>query len=258
MKSPTAQMRERYRQWQSTIMKIPTLQGIIDRRILVNFIADPDLIQKIIPNPFRPKIYKGKAVVGICLIRFKHIRPKGFPSFLGVSSENGAHRIAVEWADQGKMQEGVFILRRDSSSFLNTLAGGRIFPGRHFHAKFGVKEEGGHYHIAFESSDGTTFSIDCDKTEKLPRDSIFETLDNASRFFESGAIGYSPNGDKFEGLKLKTYNWNVDPLNVTSVYSSFFDNQNLFPKESIKFDNALLMTQLKHEWMSLKQMSHCL
>ena len=162
-------------------MKIPTIQGIIDRRVLVNFTVDSDVIQKIIPQPFRPKIYKGKAIIGICLIRLKHIRPKGLPSFIGVSSENGAHRIAVEWAENGEQKEGVYIPRRDTSSLLNSLAGGRIFPGRHFHAKFDIKEGNGHYHIAFKSSDGTTISIDGEKTEKLNSNSIFQNLETASK-----------------------------------------------------------------------------
>ena len=239
-------------------MKIPTIQGTIDRRVLVNFTVDPDIIQKIIPQPFRPKIYERKAIAGICLIRLKHIRPKGLPNFVGISSENGAHRIAVEWTENGETKEGVFIPRRDTSSILNTLAGGRIFPGRHHHAKFDVKEANGHYHIAFKSSDGTTISIDGDKTSRLNSNSIFRNLDNASKFFEGGAVGYSPNGDKYDGLKLKTFNWKVEPLNVTSVHSSFFEDEKFFPKGSVQFDNALLMTQIKHEWYSVGQKSHCL
>ena len=86
-------------------MKIPTIKGVIDRRILINFTVDPQIIAKLIPKPFKPKIYKGKAIVGICLIRLKEIRPKGFPSFIGISSENGAHRIAVEWEENGEIKE---------------------------------------------------------------------------------------------------------------------------------------------------------
>ncbi len=77
-------------------------------------------------------------------------------------------------------------------------------------------------------------------------------------FFEGGAIGYSPSGNKFDGLKLKTFNWKVEPLNVSAVQSSFFENEYIFPKGSVKFDNALLMTQIKHEWHSVGQKSHCL
>jgi hypothetical protein len=234
-------------------MKIPTIQGIIDRRVLVNFIVDPSIIKTIIPQPFRPKVYKSKAVVGICLIRLKHVRPKGFPNFIGISSENAAHRIAIEWTENGEAKEGVYIPRRDTSSLLNSLAGGRIFPGRHFHADFDVKEENGDYHIAFTSSDGTTISIDGYKTEALNLNSIFKDLDEASDFFEGGAIGYSPNGEKFDGIRLQTFNWKVETLHVTKVQSSFFENENIFPKGSIQFDNALLMTQVKHEWHSMEQ-----
>lgn len=239
-------------------MKIPVIEGLIDRRILVNFTVDPDVIQQIIPQPFRPKIYRDKAIAGICLIRLKNIRPKGLPDFISISSENGAHRIAVEWTENGETKEGVFIPRRDTSSLINSMAGGRIFPGRHFHAKFDVKEESGNYHVAFKSSDGTTISIKADKAERFNPNSIFKNLDNASAFFEGGAIGYSPNGNKYEGLKLKAFNWKVEPLNVISVRSSFFENEIVFPKGSVQFDNALLMTQIKHEWHSVGQKSHCI
>src|ERR1019366_4860695 len=193
-------------------MRIPTIQGIIDRRILINYTVDPDIIQSILPQPFRPNVYRGKAIVGICLIRLKHIRPKGLPGFMGLSSENGAHRIAVEWTEKGETKQGVYIPRRDTSSMFNTLAGGRIFPGRHFHARFDVKEEGGNYQVAFKSSDGAFISIDAQKSENFNANSIFQNLDNASRFFEGGAVGYSPSGTRYEGLELKTAQWKVEPL----------------------------------------------
>ncbi len=232
-------------------MRIPTIQGVIDRRVLVNFTVDPEVIKKVIPTPFRPKIYKGKAIAGICLIRLKQIRPKGSPSYIGVSSENAAHRIAVEWTENDEVKEGVFIPRRDTSSILNSIAGGRIFPGKHFHSKFDVREEQGHYHVAFKSSDGTAISVDGEKTEELDTNSIFKTLQEASDFFEGGGVGYSPSGNKYDGLQLKTFNWKVEPMKVTAVYSSFFEDKSIFPKGSVEFDNALLMHQIKHEWHSV-------
>ncbi|QJX48020.1 hypothetical protein HMJ29_14160 [Hymenobacter taeanensis] len=232
-------------------MRIPTIHGIIDRRILINFTADPQDVAKILPAPFRPKVYKWKAIVGICLIRLKNIKPKGLPDFLGISSENGAHRIAVEWDEDGRTQEGVFIPRRDTSLKLNAVVGGRLFPGKHYLANFNVRETGLDYHIDFTSSDQTSISIDAKEVEHFTKDSIFETLENVSEFFEKGAIGYSPNGSKFDGLQLKTYNWQVKPLAVSEVQSSFFADSTIFPAGSIKFDNALLMTKVEHEWHSV-------
>lgn len=232
-------------------MKLPAIHGFIDRRILINFTADPKDVEKFLPAPFRPKLYKGKAIVGICLIRLKNIKPKGFPGFVGISSENGAHRIAVEWDDEGQVKEGVFIPRRDTSLRLNTIVGGKLFPGKHHLAKFNVIETSGNYHIDFTSSDETQISIDAKEVTTFDTNSVFETLENASSFFEKGEIGYSPNGKKFDGLKLEVYNWKVKPLEVCKVKSSFFENETVFPKGSVRFDNALLMTKVEHEWQSM-------
>jgi hypothetical protein len=233
-------------------MRLPTIHGYIDRRILINFTADPHVVRKIIPHPFRPKLYKGRAIVGICLIRLKHIKPKGLPDFVGLSSENGAHRIAVEWEDKGTIKEGVYIPRRDTSLFFNTLAGGRIFPGKHHLAKFTVKEGEGNYFIQFTSSDNTSIRIDAKETADFPATSIFETLENVSAFFEKGSVGYSPNSNKYEGLELETYLWQVKPLEVMDLHASFYENEAVFPKGSIGFDNALLMTKVEHEWKQVK------
>jgi hypothetical protein len=232
-------------------MKIPSITGIIDRRMLVNFRIDPEIAKAMVPAPFRPKIINGKAIAGICLIRLKQVRPKGLPAFMGMGSENGAHRIAVEWMEGGDLKEGVYIPRRDTSSLFNTLTGGRVFPGRHYRAQFDVVEKDGNYHIAFKSSDGTTISVDASLTETFSKGSIFKDLPAASAFFKGGSTGYSPNGNKYEGLLLNTHKWEVKPLEVSQVASSYFDNEQMFPKGSIEFDNALLMTNISHDWSSL-------
>jgi len=131
------------------------------------------------------------------------------------------------------------------------MVGGRIFPGRHYLADFNVEESGGNYHIDFTSSDNTTILIDAKETSSFNSNSIFETLQNASDFFEKGEVGYSPNGKRYEGLKLQAYKWQVTPLEVINVHSSFFENEAIFPKGSVCFDNALLMSQVEHEWHSM-------
>lgn len=235
-------------------MKLPLIEGIIDRRILVNFQVDPGILSKFLPAPFRPKLYKGKALAGICLIRLKEIRPKRFPKLLGISSENAAHRIAVEWTEDGILKEGVYIPRRDTSSYFNHIAGGRIFPGKHHLAKFDVKEKGDDFHIAFKSSDGTSILFDGARTDTWSSSSVFDSIDDASSFFKKGAVGFSPNGHKLDGIELETFQWKVEPLSLNKVQSSFFDDQSIFPSGSVKFDNALLMTNLQHQWHSYRQM----
>lgn len=224
--------------------------GTIDRRILINYQADKEVIERFLPAPFRPKLVKGKAIVGICLIRLKNIRPKGIPFNAGISSENGAHRIAVQWTEYGETKEGVYVPRRDTSSRLNSLAGGRIFPGIHHLADFKVNEGNGQYHVRFDSDDETFLEISAAETNDWSEQSIFEDQDCASDFFKNGSMGYSPDrtGNAFDGLELKTKKWEVSPLIVTKVKSSFFEDELIFPNGTIKFDNALLMRSIDHEW----------
>ena len=152
-------------------MRIPVVRGVIDRRILVNYHVDPNVLAPLLPAPFRPKVIHGVGLVGICLIRLKKVRPSSFPSWLGISSENAAHRTAVEWDDHGVVRDGVYVRRRDTNSRLNSLAGGRVFPGVHHHTKFTVREtadrfevavcsdDGAHQNVGARSSDGTVAGV---------------------------------------------------------------------------------------------------
>ncbi len=234
-------------------MRIPIIRGLIDRRILVNFRIAPALLSNILPKPFRPQIVNGFGVAGICLIRLTQIRLKWMPDFMGVSSENAAHRIAVEWDTKSGVRTGVFVPRRDTSSLFNSIAGGRIFPGVQNRAHFDVEEVDDHYRIGMRSLDRTaSVFLECQRTATMPDNSIFRTIEDASRFFKAGALGYSPQKTNrvFDGMELKTFTWSLEPLAVSRVESSFFDDRNRFPVGSVTFDNALLMRGIEHEWHS--------
>jgi hypothetical protein len=232
-------------------MQIPVIRGIIDRRILVNYRVDPDVLSRLLPAPFRPKLVNGKGMAGVCLIRLKNIRPRFMPSFLGISSENAAHRIAVEWDQDGKIKEGVFIPRRDTSSRLNMLVGGKLFPGVHHHAAFQVQEHDDRYRIELNSDDRQThLLVEGHVAQELPPTSVFRSIKEASEFFERGSLGYSVTArpGQFDGLELRSFGWQVQPLAAVKVESSFFKGRDLFPPGSVEFDCALLMRGIEHEW----------
>ena len=235
-------------------MKIPTIQGIIKRRILINYRAEPHVIQNILPSPFRPKLHNGKAIAGICLIRLEHIRPKFTPEFVGISSENAAHRIAVLWEDiNGKTQEGVYIPRRDTDSFISSAVGGKLFSGEHHKAKFEIKESANELDFEMKSDDQkVSVNFTGQTSDTLPKNSIFSSLDEASVFFETGSLGYSPskNTKQLDGILLEIENWNVSAFDLERVYSSFFDDKKIFSNGSIEFDHALFMQNIAHEWHS--------
>lgn len=234
-------------------MKLPIIQGIIRRRMLINFRVAADVMQKQLPQRFRPKLQGGFAIAGICLIWLEEIRPRHMPEFLGISSENGAHRIAVYWDEDGQQKEGVYIPRRDTSSLMNHFAGGRLFPGEHHHAEFDVKDDGDLIDLSMRAKDdGVSVEVRARNAATLPKSSLFKSLDEASAFFAGGSVGYSvtTDDDRLDGIKLKTQTWKVSALDVEHVRSSFFADEKQFPKSSVEFDCGLLMRDIEHEWVS--------
>ena len=238
-------------------MRLPVIEGIIRRRILVNFRVDPDVIQKVLPSRLEPKLHRGHAIAGICLIRLEQVRPKRFPQVVGISSENAAHRIAVVWDERGISHEGVFIPRRDTDSQINHLLGGRVFPGEHHKAEFKIDETGERIAFSMKSNDGdVSVEVIGRQSERLPQSSIFESLRESSGFFEAGSLGYSTTSDRdrLDGLLLETREWRVEPLSVEQVYSSYFADEKKFPKGSAEFDHALIMRNILHEWHTVSDL----
>jgi hypothetical protein len=232
-------------------MRIPVIRGLIERRILVNYRVDPEVLAELVPAPFRPRRIHGWGMAGICLIRLRGIRPRFIPETLGVTSENAAHRIAVEWDEWGLTREGVFIPRRDTTSWLNVLVGGRVFPGEHHWARFQVDERDERYRIEMRArDDGVRLRVDGRLGTGLPESSIFHSMAECSDFFRRGSLGYSVTSDvhRLDGLELRCADWQVEPLEVESATSSFFEDRERFPEGSVEFDSALLMRNIEHEW----------
>lgn len=229
---------------------MPIIDGVIERRVLVNFRVAPQHLAPMLPAPLRLQLVDGWAIGGICLIRLTSIRPKGLPAVVGLRSENAAHRIAVEWDDNGRQRTGVFVPRRDTDSPLNTLLGGRLFPGVHHRADFAVREQGGELAITMRTRDGGgSISVTGRVTHMLPESSVFGSVDRVSTFFEQGSVGYSPARDgSLDAIELETFRWEMVPLAVDEVFSSYFHDTNRFPEGSAVFDSAMLMRDISHRW----------
>jgi hypothetical protein len=231
-------------------MRLPVVAGWIERRVLLNYRVDANVLAELLPAPFRPKLVRDQGIAGICLIRLRQVRPRPLPALVGIASENAAHRIAVEWDGPDGVHQGVYVARRDTSNPFNVFAGGRFFPGIHRPARFQVREWAEGLSLSVASRDGSTrIAVRGTIAAAMPMGSVFGSLGEASEFFRSGSVGYSPSSNgSFDGMELRTTGWRVEPLAVDLVESSYFDDRSRFPEGSIAFDHALLMRSVPHEW----------
>ncbi len=231
-------------------MRAPAIRATMQRRILVNYRVDPKVLASVLPPPFRPSLVGGHGMAGICLIRLGDVRPAGLPAALGMTTENAAHRVAVEWDTPEGPVTGVYIPRRDTSSRISAALGGRIFPGWQHRARFRVTEGAGSYRIELSSRDGEVdVTVAAHRADALTG-SVFGSVEEASAFFRCAPLGYAatPRDGVFDGVALAADEWAIAPLHLDEVRSSFFDDPARFPSGSAIPDSAFLMANLETTW----------
>jgi hypothetical protein len=239
-------------------MRTPRLASRIERRLLINYRIDPAIAARLVPGPMRPQLVDGWAVAGICLIRLGRTRPLLVPAPIGPGSENAAHRIAVEWDTADGVVRGVYIPRRDTGSRINAVAGGRLFPGRHHLSRFETHDSAAELRIAFTGPAGSAnVGVHVRPAATLSGSQLFGDLDEASEFFRRGSAGYSATTDpaRLDGVELNTPAWQVAPVELVSVRSSFFDDPVRFPPGSASLDCGLLMRDVPAVWTALPSMA---
>ena len=222
----------------------------IERRLLVSYRIAPERAAALVPPPFRPHVVNGHAIGGVCFIRMSGLRPARLPLAAGLTTENVAHRFAVEWDDEHGSQTGVYIPRRDTDSRITAALGARIFPGAHHLARFDVTESAGMIRIAVRSGDRVvSLSVTAEPAPALSSP-LFASLGEATAFFRQATLGFSPStaDGGLDGVRLHSTSWAARPMTISAMNSSLFDNAAAFPAGTCALDSAILMTNITARW----------
>lgn len=243
-----------------SLINTSTITGIIARRVVVSLRITPEVIARILPPSFQPKVIHGWAIAGLCLTRLSHMRLTGMPAFMGIPSENCAHRIVVSWFDEnGNSQDGVYLPLRHTDSALNILLGKTLFPAELEKAQFDVTESDTELNFRMSANKGR-FQIEFKGTllEDVPAGSIFSSAAELSDFQEQVKVGFWTRSerDTFDAHQLQVQKWSGRPMRVDQFYSSYFSDADVFPPGSVEIDSAFFMHNLKHTWLQ-REISPC-
>lgn len=232
-------------------MHVHDIDAFLERRLLLNYRVDPDVVAAILPQPFTPRIVKGYAIAGVCLIHMSDVRPKGLPAAIGIKVQGSAHRIAVGWIDQdGEERHGVYILRRDSGSRVVGIIGRRALAEHPAH--FATSETQDDIAIDVDSRDGRgSVRVQVRVASDLSS-SVLGTLAEAREFFEHGGPGYTQmRPGKFTGVALSAISWDMTPLQLSEARSAWLDDPQIFPTGTAVLDSALVMRRTNSSWRSV-------
>ena len=232
-------------------MRIPVIRGIIDRRILVNYRVDPEVLASILARALPPQAHqRGRDGGHLPDPTEADTAPFPAPAPRAILREcRPSDRRRVEHGNE--RHEGVFVPRRDTSSRLNTAVGGKLFPGAHHHARFSVQEEDGRYRIGLDGDDDRTHLLSRGMSHRgcrRPRSSDHSRRRPNSSSMVLWVTRRRPKRGSSTVWNCGASAGGLNRWTSTRVESSFFEDQVRFPAGSVEFDCALLMRGIEHEW----------
>jgi hypothetical protein len=224
------------------------VRTVIDRRLLLTMRIDPSVVHRVLPDGFRPRLVDGSAVGGICFLRLRDLHPAGL-AVPWVVTENVAHRFAIMRDGAEGAIPGVYVPRRDTSSRVAALLGGRLIEGELLHARFEVHDTVSRLCIDVEGRGGLQVHVSAHAAD-ASRSSLFGTVEEESLFYQDACTAYSPNRRRkvIEAVELESERWTGTPMEVGHFCSSVFDDTAIFPRGSWTLDSAMLVRNIRAEW----------
>lgn len=226
-------------------------RGFLERRVLVNYRVAPGVLERLLPPRTHLRLCRGVGIATVSLVRQSHVRPRFLPAALGLSSDSAVYSICVE-GDGGRSSAADLVaLRRETSSWFSS----RMLHGLYQHARFEVCDDIDHLRVRVTGDDGTPcIALDGMPTPQLPAQSVFRSLAEASAFCGCPVGRPAQTALRLEG-PLPACEAKYEPLAISQLQVSFFDNTSLFPPGTAVFDSALVLRHLEHQWCGLPVLS---
>lgn len=190
--------------------------------------------------------------VACAMVQTKHLRPKGFPKFMGNDFFLTGFRIFVRYnTSWGKRLRGLYIIKSETNKKKMEFFG-NIFT----HYKYTTTDinQEINKNITEISSKKSNFNIRIENTEEevqLPKNSPFTTWKEARRFAGPLPFTFTYNETKNEVLIIEGVrsNWQPTPIKVLHHSFSFIESLNL---EGAVLANAFKVEQVPYSWKSGK------
>ncbi len=209
-------------------------------RVLVLYRVDPTAAQELLPTNCRPVLVGERAIVGLCYTKLGSIRSRWLPGRLGSPSEHLAVRIPAEFNGKKDHEPGTWILRRQTSSWIEARCGDKLFRGEYERATFSLEERANGMTIDVHRGEREELHLRAETSDALAG-SVFANPRRLDEFLaETQAVRphdvFAPEADD---LELHTGCVTSEPLSVLELRSAFFDSHNRFPDDAAQLDSAV-------------------
>ncbi|SRR5258708_8188381 len=234
----------------STLKNHPfAVEAFFNASLVLTYAVPKAALEQAIPGCLQLDLFKDEwAFIAAAFVDTSHLRPRGFPEFLGNDFFLAGYRIFVSYRNnQGKRLRGLYILRSETNkakmSFL-----GNIFTHYNY-LKTDIEYYKDEDKISiFSNNSGLDIKVSLNKKEvALPHSSPFSEWKEARRFAGPLPFTFTYNNKTKEVLIIQGVreNWTPSPVEVTKNKVGFIDRMNI---PGIVLANAFLIEDVPYCW----------
>lgn len=205
------------------------VQAYFKRSVVLTFAFPKEQLQAFLPTCLTLDTFKDKwAFLAVAMVETDHLRPKGFPKFLGNNFFLIGYRIFVRYRNKaGKQLRGLYILKSETNKRKMEIIG-NLFTHYNY-TTTDIMSDQNMMHIRSKQSNFFVVIERKEECASIPGNSPFTSWKDARKF--AGPLPHT-----FTYLKSKQsmliikgvrQNWRPSPINVKDYHFHFFEHMGL-------------------------------
>jgi len=219
-----------------------------DYSCTLTFAVPREEIASRLPSCLEPDTFHDQwGFVAVAVVQTRHLRPAGFPKFLGHDFVLVGYRYFVRYrSSSGRNLRGLYILRSETDKKRMEVLG-NIFT-RYRYVKTNVRVTGGNDRLRIDSKDtGLAIEVDLTNNEALPDGSPFSRWEDARKFSGPLPFTFTCEADKkrvliVEGVRS---DWKPQPVRVLRHEIPFLSQ---LGHDNAILANAFVVRSIPYHW----------
>jgi hypothetical protein len=230
-----------------------SVRANLERVVAISFAFPESTLKPLVPPGLEIDAYDGFGFVTAALVWTRHLRPAGFPEFLGQDFFLAGYRIFTRLRDEsGRNLRGLKIIRSETDKRRMVDLGNLMTGYQYRFAKLQITQNGPDTRVLTSLPDGeVTLDLTFDSQTPnagLPLGSPFPDWRTARRFAGPMPFTFSPGADgKFVVIEGTRTDWVPRPVQVRHWRVGLFDEGPLQAAEPI-LANAFAVENIDYRW----------
>jgi uncharacterized protein YqjF (DUF2071 family) len=242
---------------------LTTVQTCWIDAVSINYAVDPTALQRLLPPPLAPEIWKGSAWVQVLMSSLRDLRPQGLGALFGVSFYQVSYRAAVTYSDGGgaPRRGGYFVRSETNHPVMRTV--GNALSEFKFH-DFGLAEmvmlrDGDRLVLGVEPEaarpGGRIFGkLDTRPLAAAPPGSVWGSLEELHEPLVEcyDALGVDEEAGWLYVLTIDRDPWQARFVQPEQLYCEYFDSGAL-GGGAARLDSILHLRECAYRWRPLRR-----